>query len=263
MNESLFSQSWYRVAPLTPRLRSHVQIVKHTYRGNDWYVIQDKFTGRYHRFSPEAYQIIGLMDGRRTLSRIWEKACTVLGDHMPTQDEVISLLSRLFHADLLQTSVVADFGDFEKRRLRSRKGKLLASLRSPLFVRVPLFDPDTFLDKTIGFVRPFLTVSSLLLWAVVVVTAIVTAVMHWTDLTHNISDHIFGLENLLLLSLIYPVVKIIHEFGHAYMVKNWGERCMKWGCCCLSLCPSPIWMQLRRWCFATNINACWWQVQVL
>ena len=107
MSESLFSQSWYRVSPLKPRLRSHVQIHLHNYRGNDWYVIQDRFTGRHHRLSTEAYQLIGLMDGRRTLGQIWESACAQLGDHMPTQDEVIRLLSQLFQSDLLQTCALA------------------------------------------------------------------------------------------------------------------------------------------------------------
>ena len=88
MVDSLFSESWYRVAELSPRLRSHAQIHRHTYRGKDWYVLQDHSTGRFHRFSEEAYHIIGLMDGRRTLDEIWEAACASLGDDMPSQEEV-------------------------------------------------------------------------------------------------------------------------------------------------------------------------------
>ena len=33
MSESVYSSSWYRVADLKPRLRSHVQIHRHRYRG--------------------------------------------------------------------------------------------------------------------------------------------------------------------------------------------------------------------------------------
>ena len=74
MSSSLFSPSWYRVAGLKPRLRSHAQIHRHFYRGQLWYVIQNHATGRFHRFSPEAYLIIGLLDGKHTLDEIWRIA---------------------------------------------------------------------------------------------------------------------------------------------------------------------------------------------
>ena len=64
MAESLFSPSWYRVAKLKPRLRGHSQIHRHFYRGELWYVLQDHVTGRFYRFSPVAYQAIGMMDGK-------------------------------------------------------------------------------------------------------------------------------------------------------------------------------------------------------
>ena len=101
MSESLFSSSWYRVAEVRPRLRSHAVIHRHLYRGQIWYVLQDRSSGRFHRFSPVANLVIGLMDGRRTLREIWETACVQLGDDAPTQDEVIGMLASLHRADVL------------------------------------------------------------------------------------------------------------------------------------------------------------------
>ena len=74
MSETLFSSSWYRVASLKPRLRSHAQIHRHHYRGELWYILQDHASQRYHRFSPAAYFLIGLMDGQRTVHELWEPA---------------------------------------------------------------------------------------------------------------------------------------------------------------------------------------------
>lgn len=239
MSESLFSQSWYRVAPLKPRLRSHVHIFKHCYRGNDWYVIQDRFTGRHHRFSPEAYQLIGLMDGRRSLNVIWEQACINLGDHMPTQDEVIVLLSQLFRSDLLQTSALPNFDDLEKRQSQGKRKKLLTSIKSPMFLRFPLFDPDKFLSATIHLVRPLLGWPAMIIWLFTVTLATLLAIMHWPDLTNNFTDQVLGLENLVLITLIYPVLKIIHEFGHAYMVKKWGGEVHEMGVLLLVFMPIP------------------------
>ena len=47
MAESLFSPSWYRVAHLTPRLRKHAQILRHEYRSQTWYVLQDLTSERF------------------------------------------------------------------------------------------------------------------------------------------------------------------------------------------------------------------------
>ena len=61
----LFSDSWYRVANLRPRIRAHARITRHVYRGNPWYVLEDVVNNRVHRFSPTTYSVIGLMDGTR------------------------------------------------------------------------------------------------------------------------------------------------------------------------------------------------------
>ncbi|WP_315980883.1 hypothetical protein [Aliamphritea spongicola] len=79
MSASLFSSSWYKVAYLRVRLRKHASIHRHVYRDRIWYVLQDHATGQFQRFTPQAYQLIGLMDGRRTLQQIWDAACERLG----------------------------------------------------------------------------------------------------------------------------------------------------------------------------------------
>ncbi len=239
MNESLFSQSWYRVSGLQPRLRSHVHILKHVYRGENWYVIQDQFTGRYHRFSIEAYQVIGLMNGHRTLEQIWQKACLVLGDHMPTQDEIINLVSMLFRSDLLQSSALPDFSELEQRYKKGKRSKILMNLRSPMSVRFPLFDPDRFLTATLPFVKPLLGWPAAICWLMTICMALFLAIIHWPDLTENITDSLFSLQNVVLITLLYPFLKVMHEFGHGYLVKKWGGEVHEMGIMLLVFMPIP------------------------
>jgi len=42
MSESLFSPSWYRVANLKPRIRAHARILRQSFRGEVWFVLQDQ-----------------------------------------------------------------------------------------------------------------------------------------------------------------------------------------------------------------------------
>ena len=63
------------------------------YRGCTWYLLRDTTSGRYHRVSETAYQIVGRLSGQHCMQEIWEAALEKLGDKTPTQDEVIALLS--------------------------------------------------------------------------------------------------------------------------------------------------------------------------
>src|ERR1051326_7941763 len=123
MSEALFSPSWYRVATLAPRLRSHAQLHRHQYRGQTWYVLQDRSNERFHRFSPAAYAFIGLMDGQRTVQDIWEFASTTLGDDAPTQPEVVQLLTQLHAADVLQCDIPPDIAELLHRHERTQQKK--------------------------------------------------------------------------------------------------------------------------------------------
>ena len=185
MTESLFSPSWYRVAELKPRLRGHAQVRRHDYRGEVWYVMQDQTKGRFYRFPPSVYQLLGRMDGEHTVQELWEDAVEQLGDDGPTQTEVVQLMSQLHSADMIVCDVPPDTAELLRRSRKLERSRRLQTLRSPLAVRVPLFDPDRFLAATLPLVRPFVSPLGAVLWLAVVGTAAVLAVSHWTDLTSN------------------------------------------------------------------------------
>ena len=239
MAEPLLDPSWYRAAELRPRLRPHVQIHRHHYRGRLWYVVQDAVTGRYHRFSPLAYRIIGLMDGSRSLAHIWNRAAEDLGDDVPTQGEVLRLMHQLHAADVLQTDVPSDTGERLRRFDKDRRNRWLQQVKSPLAVRLPLLDPERFLAASLWAVRPLLGWFGALLWLAVVGSASVLAVMHWDELSADVSGQVLAPQNLVLLWLVFPVVKALHELGHAYAVKHWGGEVHQIGVMFLVFMPVP------------------------
>ncbi|GGK78438.1 hypothetical protein [Amphritea balenae] len=239
MSASLFSPFWHRVAAVKPRLRSHVEINRHIYRGDVWYVIQDDASGRYHRFTPQAYALIGLMDGQRDLDQIWHSAGDQLGDDMPSQDEVIQLLSQLYRVDLVQTDVIPDIREASERRDRERRNKVMAVVKSPLAIKIPLLDPEPFLNRTAGLSRWLFNPITGLIWLWCIGWALIQAGYHWDELTENLADRVLAAENLFLIWLVYPVVKLIHEFGHAYALKRWGGEVHEMGVMFLIFMPIP------------------------
>lgn len=239
MSDSLFSPSWYRVAALRPRLRAHVRIVRQSFRDQVWFVLQDVVAERAHRFSPAVHHFIGLMDGQRTVQEIWEAASEQLGDGAPTQEEVIRLLGQLHATDALLCDVPPDSMEVFRRHQRHESMLWKRRLWSPMALRFPLLDPDRFLTRTLPWVGPLLGRFGFIVWLVVVATGAVLAAAHWTDLTEDITDRVLDPANLVLLWFVYPVVKALHELGHAYVTRKWGGEVHEIGIMLLVLSPVP------------------------
>jgi len=177
VSEDLYSPSWYRVANLRPRLRGHVRIHRHHYRGELWYVLEDRVSRRMHRFNPQAHYVIGLMDGRRTVQALWDAAIERFGDDAPTQDELIRLLGQLHAADVLQTEMAPDVDEILRRAQKTRQRNLMQKL-SPLALRIPLLDPDRWLERWLPYYRWLFGPAGAVLWLVVVGTGVALATAH-------------------------------------------------------------------------------------
>jgi len=234
-----FSQFWYRVETLRPRLRTHLEIRRHIYRGQIWYVIQDTASGKIHRFTADAYAVIGLMDGNLTVQAIWEKAGLRLKDHAPTQDEVLTLLGQLHNADLLQSDVPPDAAELFRRFQIQTRTKTAQSFLNPLSIRIPLCDPDRFLTWLKPVVRPLLGAGGLICWLAVVGTALFFAAQHWPELSSNVLDRVMTPKNLLLVWLLFPFIKLFHELGHGLTAKVWGGEVHELGLMLLVFTPVP------------------------
>jgi putative peptide zinc metalloprotease protein len=234
----LLSPNWFRVAAVRPRLHDHVRITRHHFRGERWFVLEDLAENRVHRYAPAAQQAIALMDGQHTLDEIWQ-ALASLGDERPTQDEMLHLMAQLDGASLLATERLPDMAELAERARRTEAGKLWRRLANPLYIRIPLLDPDRFLDATVGLVRPLASIWGLLLWLAVVGWGATQAGLHWQELTTDLADRVLARDNLLILALTFPILKLLHELGHCYAAKLGGAAVHEAGVMTLIVMPVP------------------------
>jgi putative peptide zinc metalloprotease protein len=239
MAEKLFSESWYRVAAIVPRLRAHAAISRHEVRGQSWYVIQDPAAARHHRINPAAYAIVARMDGALTLGEIFEQAASELGDEAPTQDAVIRLLGLLHAADLLLADVTPDGEEVFRRYRKREQARRKRWFANPLSLRVPLVDPQPLLDAGLPWVRPLFGWKGALLWVLVVGAAALQAGAHWSELSHDWVDRLLAPHNIFLLWLAYPLLKVLHELGHAFAARAFGGDVHELGIALLIFVPVP------------------------
>ncbi|HUW55882.1 MAG TPA: PqqD family peptide modification chaperone [Planctomycetota bacterium] len=217
-----FSESWYRVASLRPRLRSTVQVHRQHFRGRMWHVLQDPASNQFFRLNEPAYHFVAMLDGRRTVADVWGTCNEQLGDDAPTQGEVIQLLGQLYVSNLLQAELPPDaeamFNRYRKRIRREVQGYLM----SLLFARIPLLDPDPFLNRWVGVFGRVFSVFGMIAWLGLVGTGMYFLTGRAGDL-FKASTLIFDPANLWMLYLSVLVVKVFHEFSHGFACKRFGR----------------------------------------
>jgi len=237
--QGFLSPSWYRLARLRPSLKPQARIRRHRYRGEVWYVVQDPASGRFNRFTPQVYQLLGLMDGRRSMDEVWAEALEALGDDAPGQEEIIRLLSQLHAADLLHCEVNPDSAELFERFGRQDRQRRRGRWKNPFAIRIPLWDPDKFLTRTLPYVRRLFGPLGLLFLCMMSLAGLVLAVVHWPELTLNVNDRVLAAHNLLLLWVCFPVVKFMHELGHGYAARAEGGEVHDMGIMFLVFMPVP------------------------
>ena len=239
MSEALFSTNWYRVADLKPRLRGHIRIHRHAYRGEIWYVVEDRVAGKYHRFNPASYRVISLMDGKRDMNQVWVRLTAELAEDTPDQEEVIRLLGQLHGADLIQCDVTPDVAELFERRGKQERKKFVSRYLNPMSLRFPLVDPDRFLEWANRWPHLFRGGWGMLLWLAAVLPALFLAPLHWPDLTENFSEQLLAMDNLLLMAVVFPLLKSLHELGHGLAAKSRGGEVHEMGIMLLVFFPIP------------------------
>ncbi len=239
MSEQLFSPHWYRVANIVLSLRSHIHVNRHVYRGNTWYIIRDDASGRHHRFNEEAYNFIQLINGKNTVNQVWEALHQTLGDDAPTQEEVIQLLGQLYFSDHLLAELAPDVEEIIDRRSKEKNRMLLSRMSNPMSIKIALLDPDKFLSRFFPFVKPLFSPLAVILGLVFMIYALLQMTQHWSLLTNHASEHALSPSNLIMMILLYPFIKGLHELGHGFAVKKWGGEVHEFGIMLLVLMPVP------------------------
>ncbi|MGE0417030.1 MAG: hypothetical protein AB7O80_09515, partial [Acetobacteraceae bacterium] len=183
--------------------------------------------------------VITLMDGRRSVADLWDIANRRLGDDAPTQDELIHLLGQLHAADLLQSNVTPDVAELFTRGEREERARHRRSFANPMAIRIPLWDPDRFLNRFRSLFRAMWGKWGAILWCLVVLPALFLVAPHWPELTNGFTDRVLAIDNLVVLYLAFPIIKALHELGHATATKAGGGEVHELGVMLLVLLPVP------------------------
>lgn len=219
----MFHESWHRVAALKPRLRASVRVTRQHFRGQRWHVIEDPASGLFYRMNDAAYDLVARLDGRATVGEAWGRSVERLGDESTTQGEAIGLLGQLWGANLLWAEAPGDARAMFARQGERRAREWRGYLSSLFFVRLPLLDPDAFLNRWAPLVGWLVGPIGALGWVLLVAIGAWHLLDHSGSLLAGAATILAG-DNLLPLYLTYAAIKALHELGHAVACKVFGLR---------------------------------------
>lgn len=243
-----FSDLWYRVADLTPRLSAHLSVRRHTYRGETWFILGDPASSKFYRFNASAYRFLGLLDGRRSVQEAWEVCVAQLGDDAPTQQQCIDLLAQLQSFGLIRGDLPLDAQRLRERHELLREQKIKEFTGNYVFYTVPLFNPERLLQKFANVARVVFSGKGLIGLAILMFFALRSLAGRWDDLGSSL-NHVIDVDNLILLGLAFALLKVAHELAHGYACKAYGGRVTEIGIMFMIVLPIPYCDATSSWSF--------------
>ncbi|MFA6567528.1 MAG: HlyD family efflux transporter periplasmic adaptor subunit [Victivallales bacterium] len=195
-------------------------------KGKATWVIFDPVSGNYFRFSEKDYRIIGCLSGNQEmgafLTKLKESGITA------DRQEAVKLISFLQQSNLFKPV----YGLTEAKAVKARDFKKSMFwhivLSTYLFFRIPLISPDRFLQRTLERVMAIFNPWTLFTLKMVAAIGYLCLIVNFYKFADAFIASI-SIQGLLRYSLAIVLIKVIHEFAHAYTARNYGCRVRKMG----------------------------------
>jgi putative peptide zinc metalloprotease protein len=243
-----FDESWHRVEIRRVRLLPGVRMSRQSFRGEIWHVLRDPLGNRFFRVRPAAWKFLCLLEHAPDVGSAWRTALERDPDGAPGQGEIVQLLGQLYRAGLLASDLEGDVAALFESRREEDENFARQQWASLLFLRIPLFNPDPFLRRTLPFVSWLISPLGLLLWLSVVVWGLRELADQWPRFQDS-AQSLLGAANLPWLYAALIGTKAIHELGHAYTCRKYGGEVPLVGLILLVLNPLPFVDASSSWQF--------------
>ncbi|MEM7754426.1 MAG: hypothetical protein AAF297_02205 [Planctomycetota bacterium] len=236
-----------RLADVATSPREDLSVSRHVFQGEPCFVVRDPVTFAAHRFDPLQYEVLIAIGEHETLGEAF-KTLVEAGTLGADEEEDYYAVAVDLHRSGLLTLPVSDHKSLYKRHAARVKGQLKSKILSPIFVKIPLCNPDAFFDRTVPFFRWMFTRWAVAGWAVLMAAAVVVAVLNRDNLEAPLLT-VLELETLPLLWVLLIVLKVIHELGHGFACKTFGGQVPEIGAFLIAGTPAAYVDATASWGF--------------
>lgn len=219
-----------------PALRSDLALLPGSAAedGSPTWLLHDVCRNRYFRIGLDAFRALKHWQPGLPASDFLQQ-CETDGIAMDEQD-LQGLLQFVQVNQLMEVGDHASVQRLAAQHQNSRQHWFKWLLHHYLFIKIPLWRPDAFLDRTWPLVSRLLRPGAL--WAIRALGLIggLMVLQQW-EVFLSTFLHFLSWQGLALYGLTLAVVKSAHELGHAYMAKKYGCKVGSIGVAFLLLFP--------------------------
>jgi putative peptide zinc metalloprotease protein len=228
---------------LRPELRCTLQTSGRT----SYCQLEDPLTRRFYRLGLREWELARRMDGQRMLGEILQHIeQTGPGQSLSPADAI-----RLTQW-LVQIQLANVVGRLTHPLLgRSQRPRSMPAWLNPVFLRIPLFNPDPLLSRSLPWLNWTLSPPAVAMWCFICLIAFWQVVMQWSQFVAPITS-ILAPGNWLYLLLAWASLKAIHEFYHGLACKRFGGHVPACGIALILFSPVAFVDVTSSWRFRSK-----------
>lgn len=233
--------------PLRNELRLHS--ATRSPRGHPCWLLEDPVRNSFYRIDWPTYEILARWEyGAADFVVESINRETTLQISLEDIEEVAKFLDT--HCLVQRETSEAALGLY-KRKLMAKKSVWHKLMHGYLFFRVPIANPDPWLDRLLPLGRYLLSWRFFMITLAALIFGIIQVSRQWDVFLSTLVDT-FSFEGLFSYGLALVFVKILHEFGHAFAAKKHGCKIPTMGVAFLVLFPmaytdmNQVWRVIDR-----------------
>lgn len=225
------------LSPLRVGLRTDLHVTRQMTRSGPRYLVHDPVNFHNHAFTPTDYRILTSIVRQRTLGETQRElvADGLLQDGEEQREGFYRFVMWLHGIGLVRLPITGGSAAFERMQ-QKQKAAAGPWYRLLMSHRVPLWNPDAFLGRTLRWTGWLFSPVGALLWVALLAFVAWKCVGRFDELFAE-STQLLALANLPILWIALIALKALHEFGHAYACKRFGAPVPEMGVQMMMLTP--------------------------
>lgn len=224
-----------RKVPLPP-MRDNLQLLAGVPAtdGSPTWMLVDPLRGKYFQIGWQAYQILSRWNGRSSEDLMGEihaeTTCSV------TPKNIDDLLQFLYRHYLMRDPPQGGYRTYVPQAEAAKPQWLTWLVHHYLFFQIPLVRPSRFLRATLPCVEWLFTPLTVWVVGLIGLTGLYLVSRQWDTFTATML-HFFTPNGVALYVLCLVIIKVFHEFGHAYTATRYGCRVSTMGIALVLMVP--------------------------
>jgi putative peptide zinc metalloprotease protein len=203
------------------RARRDIEIERQILDGETVYIAKDPLSLAYFKMGEIEYFIFTLLDGSRDIASIRHAVGERYAGLELDPETVEEFIQRLRVFNFLESFGPQGDKILYARSRFKRRQRVKQTLLNFIFIKIPLCDPDAFLDRTYPYLRFIWSRGFMAFCVALGVVAFGLFLANLPELTFQIWGFLSP-KNIILFWLTLLVVKALHELAHGYTCKHFG-----------------------------------------